>query len=593
MKKFLITLIALALFFGGIAGVYYFYRDTACSLTISVSPANSGVVLGNEETYESGATVELVANPATGYEFVAYSEGGTSKSTSADYSFVIRKDTALTATFRLKEYTLTFVDGEWSETRVLHYGDAIGALPTRATIWKIGDLIISANTLYNYTANQTAQPSTGTQVQTEKCNIVFNYSGIYSNELPTTMEIIMENAVVQDTIDNFFQNDYPTKSLVGNRDFIAWTTVNPNAIPTPTYVQLVGGIVDNEEALGNFVIEHNGQTVKLYAIWGAENSAGGDEVDTCNIMFNYSNVYSDELPTTMEITMENVVAQDTIENFFQGDYPTKSLTGNRRFEGWTTVNPNATPTPTHSQLVAGIVDESENLDDFVTDHNRQTVVLYAIWGAENNADGEEVNTCTIRFNFIEASKETGDITLLVNNVSTTNSLNDVLGDKAPLESASNNKLFVGWSTEDPTDNNLHVVIENIIDSTVALGTFVSQNEDETVDLYALWGQDGSSNDNEIITRTAIEFDYGVNETNINDTFVRSVNTVGGENDTLAYLYFGEATSSVLAVGDIIGEKEFRGFAYDTMIPYAIGENADLTPYILYYSGNITLYAIWQ
>ena len=125
--------------------------------------------------------------------------------------------------------------------------------------------------------------------------------------------------------------------------------------------------------------------------------------------------------------------------------PTKSYVGDRDFIAWTTVNPNATPTPTHSQLVAGIVDESENLDDFVTDHNRQTVVLYAIWGAENNADGEEVNTCTIRFNFIEASKETGDITLLVNNVSTTNSLNDVLGDKAPLESASNNKLFVGWS----------------------------------------------------------------------------------------------------------------------------------------------------
>ena len=52
-----------------------------------------------KRNYESGATVELVANPATGYEFVAYSEGGTSKSTSADYSFVIRKDTALTATF--------------------------------------------------------------------------------------------------------------------------------------------------------------------------------------------------------------------------------------------------------------------------------------------------------------------------------------------------------------------------------------------------------------------------------------------------------------------------------------------------------------
>ena len=44
--------------------------------------------------------------------------------------------------------------------------------------------------------------------------------------------------------------------------------MNPTATPTPTYVQLVGGIVDNEEALGNFVIEHNGQTVKLYAIWG-------------------------------------------------------------------------------------------------------------------------------------------------------------------------------------------------------------------------------------------------------------------------------------------------------------------------------------
>ncbi|MDD4351029.1 MAG: hypothetical protein PHP83_02485, partial [Clostridia bacterium] len=560
----------------------------------------------------------------------------------------------------------------------------IGALPARVAIWKIGGLTIAANSLYNYTSNQTALPDGAGDPQTNVCNIVFNYSGIYSNELPTTMEITMENAVVQDTIDNFFQNDYPTKSLAGNRDFIAWTTVNPTATPTPTYVQLVGGIVDNEEALGNFVIEHNGQTVKLYAIWGEEDSFD-DPNDTCNIVFNYSGVYSDELPTTNQITMTGATTQDTINDFFLDDYPTKSLIADKRFVAWTTVNPNATLQPTFAQLIAGIVKSNSILGNFVNIHDGQTVTLYAIWGQIDSALDESTsynfdygtvgvtgklttavatkgtnNTlqkvyyeqttalqvgdrvsgyrfdglsrtsggtvfnanlnldyyldyytgnitfyarwtdvtaeeamCNIRFNFIEASQETSETIITANNVSTTNSLNDALGENSPLNSASGNKLFVGWSTEDPTDNNLHVVIENIIDSTVALGTFVSQNEDETVDLYALWGQDGSSNDNEIITRTAIEFDYGVNETNINDTFVRSVNTVGGENDTLAYLYFGEATSSVLAVGDIIGEKEFRGFAYDTMIPYAIGENADLTPYILYYSGNITLYAIWQ
>lgn len=684
MKKFLVTLFALAIFFGGIAGVYYFYKDTNCNLTVSVSPANSGIVLGNDEKYDSGATVELVASPSTGYEFDNWTEGGVVKDTDATYTFTIRKDTNVTANFKLKDYTLTFVNGDSSESRTLHYGDVIGTLPSTALIWKIDGLVITANSLYYYTSDKTAIPSSGTQVETEKCNIVFNYSGIFSYELPTTMETTMENAVVQDTIDNFFQSDYPTKSLTGNRDFIAWTTVNPTATPAPTYAQLVAGIVDNEEVLGNFVIEHSGQTVRLYAIWGDENTID-DPDDTCNIVFNYGNTYSIELPTTNQITMTNATTQDTIDNFFQDDYPTKSVVANKKFVGWTTINPSATPEPTLEQLFAGIVNSTNVLGNFVNIHDGLTVNLYAIWGWIDSALDEstsynfdygtvdvtgklatvvatkgtnntlqkvyfeqtnalqvgdrvsgfrfdglsmtsggsvfnanlnldnyldyytgnitfyacwtDVTTieamCNIRFNFIEASQETSETTITANNVSTTNTLNDALGENVPLNSASNNKLFVGWSTEDIRESNLHVVIDKIIDSTTALGTFVSQHEDETVDLYALWGQTGSSNDNELINRTVIEFDFGENEANLNETYLRSVTTVGGENDTLEYLYFGEATSNVLSVGEIVGSEHFGGFSYNTLIPYAIDEDADLTPYIMYYSGNFTLYAIWN
>ena len=85
-----------------------------------------------------------------------------------------------------------------------------------------------------------------------------------------------------------------------------------------------------------------------------------------------------------------------------------------------------------------------------------------------------------------------------------------------------------------------------------MGTFVSQMKMKPSTYTHYGGQEnGSSNDNEIITRTAIEFDYGVNESNINDTFVRSVNTVGGENGILV---FWRSNILILAVGDIIGEK---------------------------------------
>ena len=56
--------------------------------------------------------VQLTANPAAGYEFVNWTDAqGAVVCTIATYSFNVTRDSALTANFALKEYTITYMDG--------------------------------------------------------------------------------------------------------------------------------------------------------------------------------------------------------------------------------------------------------------------------------------------------------------------------------------------------------------------------------------------------------------------------------------------------------------------------------------------------
>jgi len=76
-----------------------------------VSPANAGSVTGTG-SFNHGAEVQLTANPATGYVFVNWTNAqGAVVCTTATYNFNVTSDSALTANFALKEYTITYMDG--------------------------------------------------------------------------------------------------------------------------------------------------------------------------------------------------------------------------------------------------------------------------------------------------------------------------------------------------------------------------------------------------------------------------------------------------------------------------------------------------
>jgi hypothetical protein len=80
-------------------------QQTDYTITVSVSPENSGTVTG-DGVYAEGDQATLTAIPENGYEFVNWTEDGTEVSNSTDYSFTVTSDRTLVANFRLKTYQI-------------------------------------------------------------------------------------------------------------------------------------------------------------------------------------------------------------------------------------------------------------------------------------------------------------------------------------------------------------------------------------------------------------------------------------------------------------------------------------------------------
>ena len=70
------------------------------SITVSASPEGGGSVDG-EGQYPDGQEVRVTANPAEGYAFVNWTEGGSQVSTATEYTFTVTTDRDLVANFAL------------------------------------------------------------------------------------------------------------------------------------------------------------------------------------------------------------------------------------------------------------------------------------------------------------------------------------------------------------------------------------------------------------------------------------------------------------------------------------------------------------
>ncbi|NLO51011.1 MAG: T9SS type A sorting domain-containing protein, partial [Bacteroidales bacterium] len=107
-------------------------------ITATASPAAGGTVSG-AGTYSYNQTAILTATPATGYDFVSWTENGDVVSTEVQYSFTVTSHRTLTAKFELQTFVIT-------------------ATATPAA----GGTVSGAGTYsYNQTATLTATPATG------------------------------------------------------------------------------------------------------------------------------------------------------------------------------------------------------------------------------------------------------------------------------------------------------------------------------------------------------------------------------------------------------------------------------------------------
>ena len=108
------------------------------TITAMASPIAGGTVSGGGN-YVAQSTATLTATPATGYDFVNWTENGDVVSTEAQYSFTVTSNRTLTANFELQTFVITAT-----------------ASPAA------GGTVSGAGTYsYNQTATLTATPATG------------------------------------------------------------------------------------------------------------------------------------------------------------------------------------------------------------------------------------------------------------------------------------------------------------------------------------------------------------------------------------------------------------------------------------------------
>jgi len=86
------------------------FRLKSYTIIVSANPPAGGSVSGGGN-YTHGDTVNLLATPNEGYEFVNWTENGVQVSANTAYSFTATGNRTLVANFRLKTYTITAAAG--------------------------------------------------------------------------------------------------------------------------------------------------------------------------------------------------------------------------------------------------------------------------------------------------------------------------------------------------------------------------------------------------------------------------------------------------------------------------------------------------
>jgi uncharacterized repeat protein (TIGR02543 family) len=130
--------------------------------TISASPnPAAGGSSGGGGTYSHGTSVTVTASPATGYQFVNWTESGTSVSTSTSYNFTATSNRTLVANFSVINYTISTTSnpaagGTTAGGGTYGHGGSVTITATPATgylfsNWSEGGTAVSINANFTFT----------------------------------------------------------------------------------------------------------------------------------------------------------------------------------------------------------------------------------------------------------------------------------------------------------------------------------------------------------------------------------------------------------------------------------------------------------
>ena len=134
------------------------------SISASINPSGGGTVSGTG-TYSYGDSCTVSATASTGYDFVNWTENGTTVSSSASYTFTVSANRTLVANFELETITIsagpnTVGYGTVSgNSGTYSYGDTVSLTATAASgyefsEWTENGTTVSSNATYSFTATQ-------------------------------------------------------------------------------------------------------------------------------------------------------------------------------------------------------------------------------------------------------------------------------------------------------------------------------------------------------------------------------------------------------------------------------------------------------
>ncbi len=250
------------------------------NITVSANPTNGGTVTGGG-SYQQGQSCTVNATPATGYNFVRWTENGQQVSTNASYTFTVTGNRTLVAQFQLQSFSITASadpnnGGTVTGGGTYNYGQSCTLSATPATGY----------TFVNWTKN-------GQQVST---NASYTFNVTSSGAYVAHFQIQSYNIAVVAKPDNggtvtgggtytYGQNCTITATANEGYDFINWTE---NNIPVSTNPSYSFNVTGNHSFAANFELQTLEITATVEPAEGGTATGGG------------TYTYGDEVTITVE-----------------------------------------------------------------------------------------------------------------------------------------------------------------------------------------------------------------------------------------------------------------------------------------------------